>query len=160
MGCGEDTSRGGYLPIPDLDPSGLLPPGLHECTTDEILDRFGSFQGSDRRPRLFRNLQQYISELKTAEIGKYLVVDGSFVTGTDSPNDIDVLLVLKDDFDPGVPLPPFKYNARSRRYIRQHFGLDFHFGFEGHPSATEILELFRGVKYRPGTSKGLLVVRL
>src|SRR5258705_10702069 len=65
--------------IPALLPVGLLPDGIHECTMEEILEQFGSFQDSDRRPRLAKALAKYLEELRNAEIGKYLIVDGSFV---------------------------------------------------------------------------------
>jgi hypothetical protein len=69
-------------------------------------------------------------------------------------------LVLKDEFQGSPELPPFQYNARSRRYIKTNYKLDFYFGFENDPSADRILDLFRSVKYRPGLTKGILVVRL
>jgi hypothetical protein len=95
-----------------------------------------------------------------AEVAKYLVIDGSYVTRDPAPNDIDMLLILKDTVDLREPVPPFRYNARSKRYLRKKYNFDIFVGFESDDSSSEILELFRGVKYRPGASKGLLKVVL
>ncbi|HET7631385.1 MAG TPA: hypothetical protein VFK16_03625 [Gemmatimonadaceae bacterium] len=148
------------MPIPDLSTDGLLPDGLHECTLDEVIERFGRFQDSDRRPSLGRELQQYVAEVRSAEVGKYLVVDGSFVTSKPSPSDIDLLLVLRDDVNLGEVVPPFRYNARSRTYIRKKYRFDFFPAFDGDGSADAVIRFFRQVKYRPGEVKGLLKVTL
>lgn len=148
------------MSIPDLLPNGWLPDGIHECTVEEILERFGGFQESDRRPRLARQLLTYLDELRSAEVGKYLIVDGSFATGKPDPGDIDLLLVLRDDIDLGGPVPPFRYNARSKRYVRKHFEFDFAFGFDGDATSTEYLALYRKVKDHPEAVKGFLKVVL
>jgi hypothetical protein len=148
------------MPIPAFTDDGLLPPGSHECTLEEVVERFGSFQSSDRRPTLSRDLKAYVGELLNAGIAKYLIVNGSYVTTTDTPNDIDLLLVLKDDLQLHNPVPPFQYNPRSKRYVRNKFRLDFYFGFEGDPSAQEIMSIFQQVKYQPGKEKGVLKVTL
>lgn len=148
------------MPIPDFEQDGFLPIGIHDCTIEEISERFGRFQISDRRPSLNEGLISYFRELRDANIGKYLIVNGSFVTSKDNPSDIDVLLVLKDDVDLTGDLPPFRKNAFSRRYINKHYDLDFHFGFENDPSATNILNNFLEVKYQPGKNKGILKINL
>ena len=78
---------------------------------EEITERFGKFQRTDQRPRLNAGLIKYIEELKDADIGKYLIVNGSYVTGKDTPSDVDVLLVLKDEIDLNGDLPPFRKNT-------------------------------------------------
>jgi len=148
------------LPIPSLNEHGLLPDGLHECTAEEVRATFGVFNASDRRPRLFRDLERYLSEVQAAGIGKYLVVDGSFVTHKPDPSDIDVLLVLRDDLDINCPVPPFEYNARSKKYVKREYGLDFYVGFENDPSSTRMMEVFQQVKYQPELAKGLLKITL
>lgn len=148
------------MPIPALDAHGLLPVGVHECTLDEIEASFGQFCVSDRRPRLFRDLKRYVEDVRQAAVGRYLVVNGSYVTGKPDPNDIDVLLILRDDVDLTQPVPPFEYNARSRKYVRKQFGLDYYVGFEGDESAVRILNVWSEVKLVPGASKGILKINL
>jgi len=148
------------LTIPALNQDGLLPEGLHDCATDEIESTFGSFSNTNRRPRLFRALRQYVDELRAANVGKYLVVNGSYVTSKPDPEDIDVLLVLRDDLDLRATVPPFEYNVRSRKYVKQAYGLDFYVGFEDDPSTANMLDVFRRVRGRPSLSKGALKIAL
>ena len=148
------------MPIPDFEKNGFLPIGIHDCTIEEITVRFGRFQTSDQRSTLNKLLINYIIELKNANIGKYLIVNGSFVTAKDKPNDIDVLLVLKDNVDLTGDLPPFRKNAFSKKYINKYYKLDFHFGFEDEPSTTNILNNFLEVKNQPGKRKGILRINL
>ena len=112
------------------------------------------------RVRLARQLAQYVDEVQSARVGRYLIVDGSFVTAESRPHDVDLLLVLRDDLDLAHSVPPFEYNARSRRYVRKRYPFDLFVGFEGDSSSQEIIAFFRGVKYRPGVAKGVLKVAL
>jgi predicted nucleotidyltransferase len=148
------------LSIPEFEADGFLPLGIHECTPEEISDRFGKFQITDRRPKLNDGLVRYITELKEADVGKYLIVNGSFVTQKETPSDIDVLLILKDDVDLTGDIPPFRKNAFSTKYISKYHKLDFHFGFEDDASAINILNNFLEVKYHPGQKKGILKINL
>jgi len=93
------------MPIPPLNDAGLLPDGIHECAAAEIARRFGSFSGSDRRPRLWSKFTEFLREARASGIIKSLIVDGSFVTATTSPNDIDVIVVLAPDHDLTQHLP-------------------------------------------------------
>jgi len=68
------------MPIPPFNPDGLLPVGIHECTIDELKVRFGGFQGSDQRPRLFARLEGFLAEVRAAGLVRSILVDGSFVT--------------------------------------------------------------------------------
>ena len=86
------------MSIPELNFHGLLPPGIHDCTIEEVGQQFGRFQWSDCRPNLFKRLQEYVHELQQSQIAEALILDGSFVTGKPNPNDIDIILVLRDDF--------------------------------------------------------------
>ena len=149
------------MPIPNLDGNGLLPVGVHDCTLVDIREVFGLFRTSDRRIRLTAKLAEYLQQLGEAQIGRYLYVDGSYVTAKEEPDDIDLLLILREDVDLGGEVPPFEYNARSGKYVKKKFGFDFFFGFEGDPSADRVLSLFRRVKDSPAdTEKGLLRVIL
>lgn len=41
------------MSIPELNDDDTLPSGIHETTLDEVQQRFGQFQSSARRCRLF-----------------------------------------------------------------------------------------------------------
>lgn len=94
------------MPIPALDEHGVLPVGVYDCTLDEIKRALGTFEGSDRRPKLFEKFQQFVAEARAAKCGRSLLIDGSFVTATAEPNDVDLVLVLPLTHDLTTDLPP------------------------------------------------------
>jgi hypothetical protein len=98
--------------------------------------------------------------LEAAKVCKYLILDGSFATAIESPNDVDVLLVLKDEVDLTKDVPPFEYNARSKSYVRKQYAMDLFVGFDGDASSQNIMEYFQLVRGRPDRSKGMLRVAL
>ena len=86
------------MPLPGLNANGDLPPGVHRATLQDVVERFGGLVGA--RARCTRNLM-HIYELveRTGHLHRF-VVFGSYVTNKEEPNDIDVILVMNDDFHP------------------------------------------------------------
>src|SRR5216684_5347066 len=80
--------------LPAFDDFGNLPPGIHHCTVDELVSRFGS--GSEERETEITELVFFIDAAKKAGVRR-LLVNGSFVTGKLTPNDVDVVIL------PGYP---------------------------------------------------------
>lgn len=80
----------------EFNSQGDLPEGLHRATLAEVKARFGA--GSQARQEVTATLQR-IHELVTAT-GKLerFVIFGSYVTAKPEPNDVDVVLVMSDDF--------------------------------------------------------------
>ena len=76
--------------LPTFDDLGNLPPGIHRCSVAELVARFGS--GSDEREAEISELLRFIEAAKTAGVRR-LLVNGSFVTGKLSPNDVDVVFL-------------------------------------------------------------------
>ncbi len=72
--------------VPDFDADGALPPGIHEATWAEIVDRFG---GSVHRDEQLAGLNRALRELKAADCRRAFL-DGSFVTDKEVPNDYDL----------------------------------------------------------------------
>jgi len=72
--------------LPELDNAGVLPPGLHEATWAEIVDRFG---GSTHRRELLSGLREALEDLRKAGCTR-AYLDGSFVTDKEVPNDYDM----------------------------------------------------------------------
>jgi hypothetical protein len=112
------------MAIPSFDQHGCLPPAVHDCTLEEIKARFGRFQENDRRPELFARLSAFVEEARSAHFARCLLIDGSFVTATASPNDIDLVVVLAVDQDLGADLSPAQYNLVSRRRVQSRYGFD------------------------------------
>lgn len=148
------------MPIPDLRPDGYLPEGIHDCTLDEIHARFGRFQSSDRRQVLWQQLRAYFGAAETSGFVKAVIVDGSFISAKDTPGDVDLLVVLTDDYPEGQVHQPSKYNVVSPRQIRKGGDLDAKVGREHGPVHNQYTSLYQLVKHAPGARKGILRVQL
>ncbi len=151
--------------IPELT-DGVLPEGIHSCTLDEVENAFGQFRESDRRPRLTERLKQYIEDVGATGIAKAVIIDGSYITAKPGPSDIDLILVLRADFDLTQELRPFEYNVQSKRMVKSIYRFDVLPAVDGSETYEKLVEFFSRVKLDdPGfqTSqkrKGLLRVEL
>jgi hypothetical protein len=66
------------------------------ASIDQIRARFGC--GTPRRVFLFQQLQAVIHRLRITGNVKQIYLFGSFVTGKDYPNDIDLLVIMNAAF--------------------------------------------------------------
>src|SRR5712692_5514308 len=112
------------MPIPTFTAHGLLPEGVHDCTVEELRHYFGSFQVSDRRPKLFAQLEVFLAEVRASGLVRHVVIDGSFVTAETQANDIDLILIVAGDYDFATELLPSQYNVLSKTRVRKRFGFD------------------------------------
>lgn len=71
--------------IPAFDENGNLPPGVHQATWIEVVQRFG---GTDHRRQLLSGLRAALDSLKAAGC-KRAYIDGSLITSKDVPTDFD-----------------------------------------------------------------------
>lgn len=147
------------MAIPPLTAEGVLPPGVHPCSLDEIQQRFGSFQETDGRVQLYDALARYVDEARRTGLVRAVVVDGSFVTAKPDPGDIDLLVVLSEQLS-DVDLPPFAYNVISRKKIRRMYPFDALIAHDDGPAYREYVAFFAQVKAVPGAVKGILRVEL
>ncbi len=81
--------------IPAFDDNGYLPPGIHPATLDEIEARFGT--ESEIRQVQMQWLRWLAEIAVRAEVQK-IIVNGTFVTDTFEPNDVDCVILLGPDF--------------------------------------------------------------
>jgi hypothetical protein len=118
------------LTIPDILAGGWLPEGVFDATFDDIKERFGCFRvvdrrGTDHRPRMFADLTEYLGELRTWKITGVVYIDGSFISSTTSPGDIDVTFTLAEGFLlRETPLLPTESNLVERAFTRRVYGVD------------------------------------
>ena len=131
--------------IPELE-EGVLPEGVYSCTVDEVEQKFGRFSHSDRRPRLTELLRSYIKAADRAGVAVAVLIDGSYVTSKAEPNDIDLMLVLRSDFELTTELSPMEYNVQSKRMVRKLYGFDVLTAVEGSGAYDEYLGLFSQVR--------------
>jgi hypothetical protein len=150
--------------IPPLE-DGVLPEGVHDCTIEEIDRAFGRFQRSDRRIKLVARLRAYLDDARGSGLVAAVIVDGSFVTAKDEPEDIDLLIILKPDIS-WDSLRPFEYNAVSKRMVKQTFHFDALVHAEGGARYREALDFFMRVNpdkhagFTSRTRKGVVRVQL
>jgi predicted nucleotidyltransferase len=84
------------MPLPGFNRNGDLPPGVHLATIQQVIERFGA--GTPERELVTTRLRRvYNLARATGKIERFLVF-GSYVTEKPSPNDVDVVLVMQDDF--------------------------------------------------------------
>ncbi len=113
------------IKLPEVRKNGMLPPGIHDGTVDDVERLFGRFQRSDRRRTLLMKLKEYVEEIKKAGWDATVIVDGSFVmSNVDEPDDIDVVLVLPPGWDMASDVRPFEYNLLSKKRVKKRFGFD------------------------------------
>ena len=85
------------MPLPSLNSDGDLPEGLHQATLDEVIARFGS--GAAQRQAVSARLLRIYAVARGTNKLDSLIIFGSFVTSKLEPNDVDIVLVMRDDFD-------------------------------------------------------------
>ncbi len=89
--------------IPEFQKDGNLPKGLHRATLHEVREIFGT--NSARRKLLIGNLENIIEFAKSTGKLERVIVWGSFVSNKEFPQDLDLLLIMRDDFDVGENVP-------------------------------------------------------
>jgi hypothetical protein len=84
------------MPLPIFNTSGDLLPGVHQATLSEVIERFGAETG---RRALVTTRLRHIYDLaqRTGHLQR-LIIFGSYVTTKAQPNDVDVILVMNDEF--------------------------------------------------------------
>lgn len=84
------------MPIPEFDAQGDLPVGVHRATLDEVCEYFGT-DTLQRQLVTKRLLRIYELAQRTGKVERF-VIYGSYVTAKPAPNDVDIFLVMRDDF--------------------------------------------------------------
>src|SRR4051794_3284867 len=85
------------MSLPVFNHAGDLPEGLHKATTDEITRRFG-IETAQRQALIARLLRIYKLARATARLERFIIF-GSFITSKPEPNDVDIVLIMRDDFN-------------------------------------------------------------
>jgi len=84
------------MPLPVFNEFGDLPEGIHPASLAEVIARFGS--GTAQRATVTdRLLRIYELAAATGHLDR-LIVFGSYVSDVSEPNDVDVILAMRNDF--------------------------------------------------------------
>jgi hypothetical protein len=84
------------MALPDFNSVGDLPPGIHVASIADVLERFG--EASPQREKVFKRLSLILQLAKATSHLERFIIFGSFVSDDPHPNDVDVILVMNDDF--------------------------------------------------------------
>ncbi|MCH8044698.1 MAG: hypothetical protein IID44_13370 [Planctomycetes bacterium] len=108
------------MPLPEFTESGDLPAGVHEASLVEIVARFGT--GSDRRKPLALRLERIHQIASQTGCLVRFVVFGSFVTDKPEPNDVDIFMIMDDNFDMGSLVGEPRLLFVDHGTAQDHFG--------------------------------------
>ncbi|MEA3311221.1 MAG: hypothetical protein U9Q76_03260 [candidate division WOR-3 bacterium] len=153
------------MPIPKLTSDGLLPPGEYSCTLEEIIEFFGEIPEVEYRAKLCEKLGNFVKEVKSLDIGVELIVNGSFTTTKERPNDIDVFLVLKDTISreeafSRAPILPDMTKANKPFWYGYRSIIDFYHGHKSSIAFKNLTNTFQRLRNDPQRKKGYLRVKL
>lgn len=87
------------MPLPDFDNNDDLPEGVHQVSLDEVVARFGKIT-PQRQIVTAALLEIYQLVKATGRLDRFIVY-GSYVTAKPNPNDVDIFLVMTEEFDVG-----------------------------------------------------------
>jgi hypothetical protein len=144
------------VPLPEFNETGDLPTGVHAASLRDTVARFGS--GSDRRKVVARRLERiYRIAVQTGHLARF-VVFGSFVTDKLEPNDVDVFMIMEDNFDLRTLVGEPRLLFVDHGAAQHHFGASVFWmrrvaAIGGEQSAIEHWQI-----KRDGTERGLVEV--
>lgn len=141
--------------IPDFEPNGNLPPGIHLTTWETVAQRFGV---NPYRQTLLAGLLSALKNLANAGCQR-VYIDGSFVTAKEFPGDYDacwdIANVDPDKLDPALLMFAFGRLVQKTRYKGEFFPATMLIAGGG----ATFLEFFQTDK-RTGQPKGIIALDL
>lgn len=142
--------------LPSFNNAGVLPPGVWPCELAELAQRFAVFRCTDRQLQLYDQMNELLYDTLRTGVVTEVIVDGSFVTDKDEPNDIDLVLGLLPGFD--LEAAPFWIvNVLDINSLKRRYGFDVKIAVVGSGKYLFWLDFFQQVR-DTGERKG--VVRL
>lgn len=88
------------MSLPPFDTEGELPIGIHQATLEEVVTRFGS--GTAQREEVTARLRRIYPLAKATGSLERFILFGSYVTDKPDPNDVDIVLIMRNDFRLGA----------------------------------------------------------
>ncbi|MCA9925239.1 MAG: hypothetical protein KC421_22855 [Anaerolineales bacterium] len=144
--------------IPEFDEHGHLPPGIHEATIDEVIERFSRPRSRIRTSRT-KKLRAFYSFIKP-HIDK-LYIDGSYTTNKLAPDDVDIVLFFREHV-----IKNLRVQQRFRKFLdKDKFHLQIIFAFPEDARSLAIavghVDYFQknDRDFDPPVTKGIILVR-
>lgn len=85
------------MSFPNFDARGDLPVGVYRASLQDIIQRFGA--STAKRIQVARRLQRIHNIASATGKIAHFVIFGSFVTDKPEPNDVDIFIIMENDFD-------------------------------------------------------------
>jgi hypothetical protein len=82
--------------LPEFNESGDLPEGIHPTVLAEVLTRFGA--GTEQRIEVTGRLLRIHKLASATGRVERILLFGSYVSNVAAPNDVDLVLVMRNDF--------------------------------------------------------------
>jgi hypothetical protein len=150
------------MAIPEFTEFGLLPEGIHSCSTEEAA---GFLCTNEHRTAIWQGLQGFVAAIAHLPTPSAILVDGSFVTDKPLPGDADVIIDISNCNEGEYRLWADFWSENFER-TKEEFRVDFYpvVAGLGHDFSTFFQyvriddALQRGVP--PTTRKGILKVQL
>lgn len=141
--------------IPDFTSEGVLPPGIHEATLEELREKLGF---SRRRRDLIGGLERALRMMSYCGIER-VYIDGSFVTDKPRPGDIDGCYDVEQKTDLEAMWPIWFPTPANRELSKAQFGVELFPAdtVEG-GSGQPFLNFFQSDKR--GDPKGVVLIEL
>ena len=143
------------MALPELTDSGELPLGVHPASLQETISRFST--GHAQRIAVGERPERIHQIAASTEYLARFVVYGSFVTDKPKPNDIDVFLVMDDEFDgntlQGESLLLFDHAAADAHFGASVFWVRRPTAFGGEQAMVEYWQAKRG-----GGKRGIIEI--
>lgn len=128
------------MAIPDFRDDGWLPVGHHGATWEEIAERFGGVSNS-KRARLTDSLLQFRDALREYSVSGTLIIDGSYVSGKESPGDFDVLLISQSHLQERKDKEPSLSDLLDAERTEKELGFSLFYTTDNSP----VLPMLRGM---------------
>ena len=145
------------MPLPDFNDAGDLPPGIHECSLADADGRVG--KNPDRGRLLSQRLKRiHQIALQTGFLERF-VLFGSFVTNKHEPNDVDVFMIMDDNFEMGSLVAEPRLLFADHGTAQDHFGASVFWmrrmaAIGGEQAAIEDWQI-----KRDGTERGIVEIK-
>lgn len=144
--------------IPNFNENGLLPPGVHWATWEELCNRFGYTM---HRKRLLEGLKIALNSLKKAGC-RYIYINGSFITNKMIPNDFDACWDSNGiNFQLLKKIDPILLNFADKRAAQKvkYLGELFPIFPMNNPNEGTFLDFFQ-IDKETGNRKGIVAIDL
>jgi hypothetical protein len=86
------------MAIPDFNADGDLPEGVYSATLADVLARFGG--GSRKRQEVTARLLRIVNLATATNDVDRLILYGSYITTKVEPNDVDLVLLMRESSQP------------------------------------------------------------